>query len=222
MLDIGIGTGRTGWTFAPLVNRYVGIDYAPPMTARARQLHSEDPNVTIVDGDARDLSGVGGPFDFVLFSFNGIDAAGHEDRLKMLEQVRSVLKPTGHFLFSSHSVGALPLDRHKRRPPRRMSSKAYRAYAAFDDLLHARRIDRVNATIDLDDVRRRGWTQLARGHRFTVHDYYVDPVFQVGQLREAGLEVVVIYDLNGREIELPYGGRDPWLDYLCRPLPESS
>jgi len=220
MLDLGVGSGRTGWTFAPLVHRYVGVDYAPPMVERARDLLGDDPNVTIEIGDARDLSAVEGTFDFVLFSFNGIDAVGHEDRLAILRAVRSKLKPTGHFLFSTHQLGALPLDRKRERDPRRLASPLYRAYAALDDFRHGRQADRVNAKLDLVAARDRGWVIIARGHGFSVEDHYVDPEFQLGQLRECGLEALTIFDTAGREVELPFGGRDPWLDYLCRPLPD--
>lgn len=217
MLDLGIGSGRTGWTFAPLVRRYVGIDYAPPMLERARRLLGDDPNVTLALGDARDLSAVEGTFDFVLFSFNGIDAVGHEDRLAVLRSVRAKLKPGGHFLFSTHQLGALPLDRKKERNPDRLASPAYRAYAALDDFRHGRRADRVNAKLDLATAREQGWTIVPRGHNFTVADYYVDPEFQLTQLRECGLEAIAILDTAGREVDLPFPGRDPWLDYLCRP-----
>jgi SAM-dependent methyltransferase len=218
MLDLGVGSGRTGWTFAPLVRRYVGIDYAPPMIERARRLLGDDPNVRIELGDARDLRSVEGSFDFVLFSFNGIDAVGHEGRLAVLRSVRAKLKPGGHFLFSSHQLGALPLDRRKERDPRRLTSVAYRAYAALDDFRHSRQVDRVNAKLDLTAARERGWTIIARGHNFTIEDHYVDPEFQVHQLRECGLEAIAVLDTAGREVGLPFTGRDPWLDYLCRPL----
>jgi SAM-dependent methyltransferase len=219
MLDLGVGAGRTGWTFAPLVRRYVGVDYAPAMVERARRLLGGEANVTIEVGDARDLSAIEGSFDFILFSFNGIDAVGHEDRLAILRAVRAMLKPTGHFLFSTHHLGALPLARRKERDPLRLATPAYRAYAALDDLRHARRVDRVNSKLDLPAARKRGWTIVARGHNFTVKDYYVDPEFQLGQLRECGLKAISVLDTAGREVELPFGGRDPWLDYLCRPLP---
>jgi len=217
MLDLGVGSGRTGWTFAPLVKRYVGVDYAPPMAERARKLLGGDPNVTIEVGDARDLGAIEGTFDFVLFSFNGIDAVGHEDRLKVLRAVRSKLKPTGHFLFSTHQLGALPLDRKKERDPARLASLPYRAYAALDDFRHGRQADKVNARLDLTAARKQGWTIVARGHNFTVEDYYVDPQYQLTQLRECGLEPVTVLDTSGREVTLPFSGRDPWLDYLCRP-----
>jgi len=76
----------------------------------------------------------------------------------------------------------------------------------------------VNAKLDLVAARERGWTMVARGHNFTIEDHYVDPEFQLAQLRECGLDAVAVLDTSGREIDLPFGGRDPWLDYLCRPL----
>lgn len=218
MLDLGVGTGRTGHTFAPIVDRYVGLDYSPRMVELARERLGGIEGVEIVQGDARDLSGVGGPFDFVLFSFNGIDAVGHEARLEILSQVRGVLKPDGRFQFSTHSLGALPLDERKPRSPRYAGSRLYAAFARLRDIPYGRKIRSINARVDLDEARRRGWTIVPeRGHDFQVDDYYVDPSYQVEQLRDVGFEVEAIWDVEGEPVELPYRGRSPWLDYLCRP-----
>jgi ubiquinone/menaquinone biosynthesis C-methylase UbiE len=223
MLDLGVGAGRTGYTFAPLVHRYVGLDYSPRMLERARRLLGDDARVELILGDARDLSGVGGPFDLVLFSFNGIDAVGHEDRLRILAEVRRVLKPSGHFLFSSHSLGSLPLDAKKARSPRFRGSRAYELYAKLADIPYGRRIRRINRSLDLAAAHSRGWVVVpGRGHDFTLDDHYIDPTCQAEQLRDAGLELVCVYDVAGREVELPFSGRDPWLDYLCRPSAESA
>jgi SAM-dependent methyltransferase len=217
MLDLGVGAGRTGYTFAPLVRRYVGLDYSSRMLERARGLIGEQENVELVLGDARDLSGLGGPFDFVLFSFNGIDAVAHEDRLKILGEVGRVLRPGGCFLFSAHSMGALPLDPRKARSPRFRRFPPYEAYARLTDIPYGKRVRRLNRSLDLDAARSRGWTMVKRGHNFQIDDYYVDPEYQVEQLGQAGLEVSVVYNVDGDEVDLPYTGRDPWLDYLCRP-----
>ena len=218
MLDLGIGTGRTGRTFAPLVRRYVGLDYSPRMLERARQRLGDLEGVELVLGDARDLSPIDGSFDFVLFSFNGIDAVGHEDRLRILSEVHRVLKPDGRFLFSTHSTGALPLDERKPRSPRYAGSRLYGLYARLRDIPYGRKIRSINRRLDLDEARRRGWVIVPeRGHDVQVDDYYVDPEYQLRQLREAGLEVEAIYDGSGNAVELPHRGRDPWLDYLCRP-----
>ncbi len=216
MLDLGVGAGRTGYTFAPLVRRYVGLDYSPRMLERARGLLGE--GVELVQGDAGNLAAVDGEFDFVLFSFNGIDAVGHEERLRILAEVRRVLRPGGCFLFSTHSTGALPLATRQERSPRLRRSRLYRLYARLTDIPFGWRVRKVNRGLDLDLARERGWIVVAgRGHDFQIDDYYVDPAYQVRQLGEAGFEVEAIYDVGGRDVELPHRGRDPWLDYLCRP-----
>lgn len=218
MLDLGVGAGRTGYTFAPLVRRYVGLDYSPRMLERARKLIGDHESVELVLGDARDLSALEGEFDFVLFSYNGIDAVGHEDRLKVLAEVRRKLRPDGYFLFSAHSMGALPLETKKARSPRFSRFPPYEAYARLTDIRYGKQIRKINRSLDLDAARKRGWVIVPeRGHNFQIDDYYVDPVYQAAQLGKAGLEVSVVYDVAGNEVELPYAGRDPWLDYLCRP-----
>jgi SAM-dependent methyltransferase len=219
MLDLGVGTGRTGWTFAPLVRRYVGVDYSPRMIDAARQRLGGEPGMELLVGDARDLSPIEGEFDFVLFSFNGIDAVSPEDRLCVLDQVRAKLRPGGLFLFSTHSLGTLPFDTHRQMSPRFAGSRAYRLYAAVAAFRYAYRIRRINRDLDLAAARRRGWDVVpSMAHNFQIRDYYVDPEFQVGQLHEHGLEVVAVFDTAGAEVTLPHPGRDPWFDFLCAPL----
>jgi SAM-dependent methyltransferase len=218
MLDLGVGTGRTGYTFAPLVRSYVGLDYSVRMLERAQERLDGEPGVELVLGDATDLSGVGEDFDFALFSFNGIDAAGHDERLQILSEVRRVLKPDGYFLFSTHSLGALPLDERKPRSPRFEGSRAYETFARLRDIRYGRKIREVNSRIDLDAARERGWVIVeGRGHNFQIDDYYIDSEHQIEQLRGVGFEVEAVFDVEGNRVRLPYSGRDPWLDYLCRP-----
>ena len=221
MLDIGVGAGRTGYTFAPLVQRYVGLDYSPQMVARARRLLGGDERVELIEGDARDLSQTGGPFDFVLFSFNGIDAVGHEDRLRILAEARKVLKPEGTFLFSGHSLGALPLS--PRRPRARASSRLRDILGFAQDFRYAWGVRQSNRLLDLDTARRQGWTIVRDvAHDFSVQLYYVDPAEQLRQLAEVGLEATKVFDAAGREIDPLQSRRDPWLSYLCRASSASS
>ncbi len=136
MLDLGIGTGRTSYTFAALTKRYVGIDYSAAMVEHAQALIGEEPRSQLRVGDARDLSDIEAPFDFVLFSYNGIDSVGHDDRLAILAETRSVLAPGGHFLMSAHSLDALPLRvgpaaMGGRSLPRRVYAHAARLRSAW-------------------------------------------------------------------------------------------
>src|SRR5439155_4896171 len=77
--------------------------------------------------DARDL-GVfeKSSFDFILFSFNGLDYANHQDRKTILASIRRALRASGLFVFSAHNLAALREDRLRPRSPRFQSS--LRAY----------------------------------------------------------------------------------------------
>jgi SAM-dependent methyltransferase len=221
MLDLGVGTGRTGYTFAPLVDRYVGFDYAPRMLERARALLHDAAELVL--GDARDLSPIRESadyegFDLVLFSFCGIDAVEHADRLDILSQVHAVLKPGGHFLFSAHSLNTLPLSTEMPWSTTGPQSLPRRVNRRRREVLYARQARRSNRELDLAAARQRGWVIFRDpAHDFQLRVYYVDPEEQVAQLHEAGFQVDAVFDLRGAEVELPYRGRDSWLDYLCSP-----
>src|SRR6188472_1188807 len=92
MLDLGVGAGRTAYTFAPLVRHYVGVDFAPAMIDKARELVREDECTEFAVQDVRDLSPWHGRnFGVVLFSFNGLDAVPPGDRGGVLAEVRKVI-----------------------------------------------------------------------------------------------------------------------------------
>ena len=108
MLDVGVGGGRTTAHFAPVVAEYLGVDIAPGMVEHCRRRFASAPcRFEVVD--VRTLATLGRQrFDFVLFSFNGLDYLGHEDRLRALEQIHAVCRPGALFCFSTHNIQALP------------------------------------------------------------------------------------------------------------------
>jgi len=218
MLDLGVGAGRTGYTFAGLVDRYVGLDYSPRMIARSEALLAGTPGVELMVADAATVSPDLGSFDVVLFSFNGLDAAPPEDRERILTGIRSVLKDDGYFLFSTHSLRTLPFDERRSLSPRLRSSRLYRAYAAVASVPYAHRIRRLNRKLDLPAARRQGWAVVnSMAHNFSLEDFYVDPAYQVEQLSRLGFRVERLLDPDGNETSLDRIGREPWFDYLCRP-----
>lgn len=110
ILDIGVGGGRTTRYLLPLAAEYTGIDYVPEFIERVKKKYQIG---NFIAGDARDLKEFEGEsFDFVLFSYNGIDAVLHEDRLKILNEINRVLKKGGIIMFSSHNRDY----RHFRKP----------------------------------------------------------------------------------------------------------
>lgn len=216
MLDLGVGTGRTAFTFAPLVGEYVGIDYSPEMIEVAREEVPAAPHVRLEVGDARYLAGnFDGPFDLVLFSFNGIDAVSHEERLGVLRQVRERLSDDGLFCFSAHSAHSLPrakpaLSLDLRHPLR----SAYRSARAIQE---RRYVKAVNAGVDLATLDERGWDLLADGsHGFQERWYYVTIGEQLRQLDEAGFGSVEVMDNRAQAVDRSDPGRHPWLHYFCQ------
>ena len=110
MLDIGVGGGRTTPFFAPLTARYVGVDYSVPMVEACRSRFGRSlPSAVFTWADARNLEEFrDGEFDFVLFSWNGIDHLGPEERVRALTEMRRVCSAGGIVCFSSHNLGAAP------------------------------------------------------------------------------------------------------------------
>ena len=106
MLDIGVGAGRTAQFFAPLTKEYFGVDYSSSMIKRCQQRFTEKSGKIMFEvADARSLSSFRDSyFDFVFFSFNGIDSVNHEDRLAIFREIRRVTKDGGIFCFSTHNL----------------------------------------------------------------------------------------------------------------------
>lgn len=99
ILDIGVGAGRTAWILRLLSADYTAVDWSPEMVDVCRREH---PGLDVREADARDLSVFNaGSFKLVFFSFNGIDMLGHEDRLRVMNEIHRVLKPGGLFLYST-------------------------------------------------------------------------------------------------------------------------
>jgi ubiquinone/menaquinone biosynthesis C-methylase UbiE len=216
MLDIGVGAGRTAYTFAALAGRYVGIDFSAGMVDRARALVGEDDRVSFAVVDARDLSRFHGQdFGLVLFSFNGIDGVSHEERLTVLGEVRRVIADGGVFAFSAHSLLALPFSSSPRRPSLRSPLRS-----SYRSLYRSARLAMLNGRLDLEAARQRGWAQIRdEAHGFSLVQYYVMPAVQIEQLAEAGFDEPRVFDMRGREVDPAAPGRDPHLFYVCRPRP---
>jgi ubiquinone/menaquinone biosynthesis C-methylase UbiE len=100
ILDIGVGAGRTTtYLLECQPSRYVGVDFADNMVEKCRRRF---PGVDFRSADARSLTDFSADeFDFVMFSWSGIDCVSHEDRLRVLSEVRRILVPGGVFVFSS-------------------------------------------------------------------------------------------------------------------------
>ena len=106
VLDVGVGAGRTTIHLASLCKEYTGIDYSKEMIEACQKRFSNSlKNTNFQLSDVRSMTTLkDNSFDFVFVSANGLDYISHEDRLTSLKEIKRVLKPNGHFSFSTHNL----------------------------------------------------------------------------------------------------------------------
>jgi ubiquinone/menaquinone biosynthesis C-methylase UbiE len=199
MLDLGVGGGRTTIHFAPQTASYVGADYSTAMIDACLDRFDDQPYEFRV-ADARELPFDDRAFDFVLFSFNGIDYVSHEDRRRVFAQIRRVLRSGGKFAFSTHNLDNARslLTFRPSRHPRAM----------------LRQLKLVRANPPLRKIVSKQWTVLQDGALHGGLDtYYVRREEQLRQLASAGFRDVKVFQLDGNVAR--EGATDPWLYYLC-------
>jgi ubiquinone/menaquinone biosynthesis C-methylase UbiE len=110
VLDLGCGAGRTTLPIAQQDYWVTGADISFPMVQRARdQAERWRLPITWATLDATDLPFANETFGAVLFSYNGIELVpdGKLGKQRVLSEVWRVLKPGGHFIFTTHAIEAM-------------------------------------------------------------------------------------------------------------------
>jgi SAM-dependent methyltransferase len=212
LLDIGVGGGRTIPFLRCLSSDYTAIDYSAPLVEATRRKFKID---AIYCCDARDMRRFSEKcFDFVLFSYNGIDYVDHEDRLTILREVHRVLRPRGIFMFSSHNGERITSRRLLLlakigltkaflveclttivRLPRHLTMKRYEIWAADHAIINDSAGD------------------------YSLLTYYITIRSQVEQARNVGFSSVEAYDQNGQQVVSDR--ESPWIYYLARKRDEA-
>lgn len=101
ILDLGCGYGRTTKPLYKAGFEVIGIDIAPKMIEAAQQ---DNPQIKFLVMSATDLRFPDNSFDYLFFSFNGLDYIYPEERRFLaLKEASRVLKPDGLFILSSHN-----------------------------------------------------------------------------------------------------------------------
>lgn len=213
VLDIGVGTGRTTKILTGVARRYIGIDYSGPMV---QYMHRSWPDVEVQLADMRDLSRwQDGSFDFVFGSNNVIDAVSHADRLRVLGEVRRVLRPGGVFAFSSHNRAADPAIAPDRPTLQRSRNPMiqwnyWREYRRQNG--NYRRLAPYFSVSDEYVLR------ADTGHEYSCLHYYIDPVAQRTQLEHAGYALTDVIDRAGSSLAAgDKAERHATLMYLASP-----
>ncbi len=206
VLDLGVGGGRTAPYLMSHCAEYLGTDYSPAMveTCCRRFRDASTPHAAFQVADARALPFGKDSFDLVVFSYNGIDYVPHEDRLRVLTEVRRVLRTNGRFVFSTHNANWL------RKLPGLRSSDA--------------RLVAVERNLDWLRIRLRNWRRNLITDYCTVLEppletYYAAPGFVVQQLEFAGFGSITAFGSeDGRALTgatALVGCADPWVYYCC-------
>lgn len=213
MLDIGVGGGRTTLHFAEATSGYIGIDQSAEMIAACQQRFASE-NRAFACCDARMMSQFAeNTFDFILFSFNGIDYVSHADRLRILQEVCRVGKPGGYFCFSSHNLQAMEREFDWRN---QFSCNPITAYSNLVMLLLLRGFNRTIRPKQLNALTHA--VIRDESHNFRLQTYYVRPQEQLRQLAADFKDVKIYSWSNGLEItdlDADNANSDLWLYYLC-------
>ena len=230
MLDMGVGGGRTTRYFLPLVNSYIGADYAPNMIAECIKKFKSKKIFEVMD--VRDMGKFSDNlFDFVLFSYNGIDSFGPEDRETALAEIKRVLRNSGYFSFSTHNInweGLYNLFTFKNMY-NRLINKAENAKNPFSRFVIFFKSVSINLRLNFQNKSlniKSHIKNLRKGGQGGLTDnslngkasiFYISYKSQIRELTKFGFKNITAYSVNGikteDENELDKGG---WIYYLCR------
>jgi ubiquinone/menaquinone biosynthesis C-methylase UbiE len=215
VLDVGVGAGRTLPYLRALTENYTGVDYSENMLKHCRLKHGD---ASLLLCDARNMDVFeDGAFDAVFLFYNIIDDANHEDRRRILGEVRRVLKRHGLFVFSTHN-----LDFHIRSAYKfRGFVPAQNTFALLKE--NGTRVKRYFTGIvnhlrnKRKEVRTAHYSILNdSSHNYRLLTYYIDRENQLSQLAEAGFAEVEMVEEWGSFISAGEECRDGWVYYICR------
>jgi SAM-dependent methyltransferase len=209
VLDLGVGGGRTVGLLALLTEDYVGVDYSPDMVAACQARYPEK-DFRVVD--ARDMSMFeDGSFEFVFFSYHGIDTVDEQDRKRIYSEIHRVLAEDGIFVFSTlnkdgRSYGETPFQLHRPGEAIDRSPKAavfFLLRNARDPLRFPRRYRNWRAA-KRRRVEGEGWATCALTVRdFILMNHFVTLERLRAELEEADFSVIAILSSDRYEGAIP-------------------
>ncbi|HMN18959.1 MAG TPA: class I SAM-dependent methyltransferase [Ignavibacteriaceae bacterium] len=210
VLDIGCGTGRTTRFLATHTSNIIGIDYSERMISAASKLN---PNIDYRVCDVRDLNSLSQhQFDFILYSFNGLDYLDHMDRIRALKNIHKVLKNDGVFVFSSHNINNF---NHSLSPRLKFELNIYKQFKNIVKFcievfyylrFHKKKIVTDDYSIFNDD-----------GNFFSLLTYYISKEKAADQLKNCGFDILEIFDQYGNNLSQIFNDEySNWIYYVAK------
>ena len=206
VLDIGCGGGRTTKFLMALTQQYLGIDYSDKMIQACRDKY---PSLQFMQCDSSDMSILPNEsFDFVMFSFNGIDCMSHEKRIRTLNEIYRVLKNNGVFAFSSHNRDDSKIVVAFNRYERINLNSIKQNILNVRSYLKSRKGQEQTETYAILSDPLAGFGQLS---------YYIRKPDQVKQLADIGFYDIEIVNFDGEFVaEHAMDQASHWFYYVCR------
>ncbi len=193
ILDIGIGAGRTTAHLMSFSKEYVGVDFSQPFVDYCKTKYKNQSQVSIQFGDARKLDKLKDQdFDFILFSFNGIDYVDFEGRKKIMAEFSRLLNVGGVLSFSFHNKNNLD-QLYSFQFPRN----------PFKYLKEWRRMNKVRTLNgNIENYKNKDWFIIKDGgDNFKVNTFYIDALFQQQCLQELGFKTFYFHDaVTGKKL----------------------
>lgn len=210
ILDLGVGAGRTTAALLALSPDYLGVDYSPAMVRHCRERF---PGVAFALADVRGLGELrAGHYGLIMFSFNGLDYIGHEERLGVLRQLRTLLAHDGWLVFSSHNRlhRVLPPWHPRNLTEGPLARLPGRLWAFCQGIVtyqanRGRQHDAADHALRVDNC-----------FNYALLTYYISPRDQLAQLEACGFAPVQIYDMHGAAVDVSTSPGDSWLYYTAR------
>jgi len=194
ILDIGCGAGRTSYYLRNFTKEYTGVDYSEAMIAYCKRQYSE---LTFEHCDARDLSRFSdNSFDFVLFSYNGIDYISNSDRLKVLNEIKRILKKDGIFMFSTHNrnyhnIITAPSLEFSFNPKHLLLN-----------MINFIKQKKNNRHLKKEETNHHDYAILNdSGNNFSLLTYYITKEKQTEQLNDIDFKLIEMFDMDGQTLK---------------------
>ena len=210
ILDIGCGAGRTSFYLRNFSDQYIGIDYSASMIDFCKK---EFPTLKFQHADARDLSEYrDSTFDFIIFSYNGIDYVSNEDRITILSEIYRVLKKDGLFVFSTHNRN---FNNIESKPQFQLSLNPINF---MRNLINFTKQKSNNNKLRKEQLFTNEYAILNdSGNNFSLLTYHITKTKQIEQLNNNGFTLLEMYDTKGQTLHIGADdSSDPWIYYVTK------